>query len=770
MPAGDNLVIVLDPGHGGENEGLKHRGLIEKDMNLVTANAMRDELMQYENVEVYITNPEKADMSLKERAQYADSVGADILISLHFNMSETHRMFGSEVWIPSVGLGNSRMHSLGDVFMEQFDEMGFTLRGVKTRLNDAGLDYYGILRESTALGIPSILVEHGYADHLRDYEKVNDKEDWQALGRSDATAVAKFFGLKSSSLGRDFSSYIQNGYFAPESAVGSDETGPENALLVYLETTPEGDLYHISAYDHESEVVYYDYSTDGGKTWSTVFPFENRQNSAEICIENISPDSVVCARVYNGHFLETETNRICYKEDPQTVSEKEGMAQGNVAETSSAVTSDAGTAIALTQAEQNASSPALMAPGTKYFCLCGVVMAILLFVTAFATYKERMRRRYMSREGRQAGFMPLRRMQQIENICLLAGVCLLLLSTTVFGVDFAKSRAMQSAMMTGEISAEALAGELTGNSYASEEKGADGQNDSVEKLSDPIIDTEQTEGYILTEKGKIVPGDELLAQISYNEEMVKEPETVVVYDIAEGYMRVPLVEGVKRNIYDLSGFSGTGLEKTYAAGDGVKVMKGIDVSKFQGDIDWQTVRQSGVEFVILRLGIRGYGSGEMKMDDRFYENYQGATAAGIKVGVYFFSAAISEEEAREEADYVIDAIRDCRIDMPVVFDTEPILYDDARTDQLTPDQVTAFAAAFCDRIRSAGYDPMIYTNAKRFTTVLHLEKLEAYDKWLADYREAPDYPYAFKMWQFTEKGTVPGISGNVDIDLFFCED
>ena len=83
MPAGDNLVIVLDPGHGGENEGLKHRGLIEKDMNLVTANAMRDELMQYENVEVYITNPEKADMSLKERAQYADSVGADILISLH---------------------------------------------------------------------------------------------------------------------------------------------------------------------------------------------------------------------------------------------------------------------------------------------------------------------------------------------------------------------------------------------------------------------------------------------------------------------------------------------------------------------------------------------------------------------------------------------------------------------------------------------------------------------------------------------------------------
>ncbi len=157
------------------------------------------------------------------------------------------------------------------------------------------------------------------------------------------------------------------------------------------------------------------------------------------------------------------------------------------------------------------------------------------------------------------------------------------------------------------------------------------------------------------------------------------------------------------------------------------------------------------------------------MDERFMDNYYGATEAGIKVGVYFFSAAINETEAVEEADYVLRAIQGLAIEMPVVFDTEPILYDDARTDDLTPDQLTKITCAFCDRIRANGYEPMIYANSKRFTTVLHLEELEAYDKWLADYRDKPDYPYAFKMWQFTEKGSVPGISGNVDIDLYFYE-
>ncbi len=766
MPGSDNLVIVLDPGHGGENEGLTHRGLVEKDMNLITAQAMRDELLQYDHVEVYITNPEKADMSLKARAEYAQSVGADILISLHFNMSEKHEMFGSEVWIPSKGLNYFKMHGLGDVFMEQFDEMGFTLRGVKTRLNDRGTDYYGVIREATELGIPSILVEHGYADHLRDYEKVNDPEDWQALGRSDATAVAKYFGLVSSSTGKDYKDYVVNGYFAPEQPLGSDTTPPESVLLVYEGTTQEGDLYHVSGTDPESEIVYYDYSTDGGKTWSTLFPFDNDKDHAQICISDIPSKGEVYARVYNGHFLHTRTDSVFYEksEKVQIIYNADSNAQAGETQMNSASGNVQG------QTQANYERYPIYSPAVRYGCLFGVVMSILLIVTAFMTYKERLRQKQLSRDKRRAGFLSIARMRQIENICLLLGVCILLLSVTVFGVAFAKSRAMalpaQSAQ--GETDTGSDTGNDTGKRGESDEGGEKQQVE--EEFLPPKVDIEKTPGYVKGEDGNIQPGEELLALINAHLQAEQEkPETVVVYDIAEGYLRVPLVPGIKRNPYDLTGFSGTNLTKDYMAGDGVKVMRGIDVSKFQGDIDWQQVRDAGVEFAILRLGIRGYGTGEMKMDDRFYENYRGAVAAGIKVGVYFFSAAVNETEAVEEADYVLEALDGLVIEMPVVFDTEPILYDVARTDDLTPDRLTAITCAFCDHIRAAGYEPMIYANSKRFTTVLHLEQLEAYDKWLADYRDVPDYPYDFKMWQFTEKGTVPGIAGNVDIDLYFYE-
>ena len=161
----ENFVIVIDPGHGGSNEGLNYDGFLEKDMNLVTAKAMQELLQQYDNTEVYITNPDKKDMSLKERAEYAKSVEADVMVSLHFNMSENHTMYGSEVWIPSTGLANAKMHALGDIILSQLSEHGLTIRGVKTRLNDSGTDYYGIIRESAALDLPCILVEHAYADH-----------------------------------------------------------------------------------------------------------------------------------------------------------------------------------------------------------------------------------------------------------------------------------------------------------------------------------------------------------------------------------------------------------------------------------------------------------------------------------------------------------------------------------------------------------------------------------------------------------------------------
>ena len=750
MPGNDSLVIVLDPGHGGENEGLKHRGLLEKDMNLVTANAMRDELLQYDNVEVYITNPNKTDMSLKERAQYAESVGADILISLHFNMSEKHEMYGSEVWIPSAGLHHSRMRGLGDVFMEQFAEADFTLRGVKCRLNDAGLDYYGIIRESTALGIPSVLVEHGYADHILDYDKVNDEADWQMLGRSDATAVAKYFGLKSGSLGRDYSDYAVNGYFAPEEPIGSDLTEPEGAVLVHLAAEEAGELYHISAYDDGSEIVYYDYTADGGKTWSPLFSFEKDANNAEVYITNIQPGSKVMARVYNGHFLYSETNAVYYEK-------ADCIPEMQVQDTTKYI----GTMQSSPQMDTNAGD-SLMG---MYFGIMSIVFAILLMITSFATYKERMRRKYQRREDRKAGFLPLRRLQQIEHICMTLGICCILTGVLIFGSSYRITYKNNDAKEAGTTYVAKEERVIDAPDLATMENAAE----SVEPVK-LIIDAQKSEGYVRNPEGDVVPSQELYSQMKYNEEQMILPETVMVYDIAEGMLQVPLVEGIARNSYDLSKFSGSDLQMSYNAGGKVRYMRGIDVSKFQGDIDWEQVKAAGVEFVILRLGIRGYGSGEVQIDERFYENYHGATSVGMKVGVYFFSAAIDEAEAIEEADYVLNALVDCPIEMPVVFDTEPIYYDDARTDDLTPNELTAITKAFCERIRTAGYKPMIYANAKRFTTVLHLEELEEYDKWLADYRSVPDYPYAFKMWQFTEKGTVPGIAGNVDINLYFYEE
>lgn len=131
------------------------------------------------------------------------------MVSLHFNMSENHTMYGSEVWIPSTGLANAKMHALGDIILSQLSEHGLTIRGVKTRLNDSGTDYYGIIRESAALDLPCILVEHAYADHAMDRAYLDSPEDWQEMGRLDATALAKYYGLVSTSLGNDYSAYVK---------------------------------------------------------------------------------------------------------------------------------------------------------------------------------------------------------------------------------------------------------------------------------------------------------------------------------------------------------------------------------------------------------------------------------------------------------------------------------------------------------------------------------------------------------------------------------
>ncbi len=194
---------------------------------------------------------------------------------------------------------------------------------------------------------------------------------------------------------------------------------------------------------------------------------------------------------------------------------------------------------------------------------------------------------------------------------------------------------------------------------------------------------------------------------------------------------------------------------------------GIDVSKYQGKIDWEKVAADGVEFVFLRLGLRGYESGKLVEDETFQANIQGALAHGIKVGVYFFSQAITAEEAIEEANFVLERIAPYKIECPVVFDVEKVNSSTARMNQLTPQQRTDVTMAFLDTIQAAGYKPMFYHNMETALLLLELDRLEGYERWFAYYGEELYYPYAYGVWQYTEKGRVNGIGGEVDMNIAF---
>ena len=249
-------------------------------------------------------------------------------------------------------------------------------------------------------------------------------------------------------------------------------------------------------------------------------------------------------------------------------------------------------------------------------------------------------------------------------------------------------------------------------------------------------------------------------------------EYFIFRDVKENSYRAELLENVPKNIYDFSCLStdeDTGLKKYNDEKNGITSKMGIDVSEFQGgDIDWKQVKDSGIEFVIVRVGYRAYGeSGELVKDAMFEQNIEGALEAGLEVGVYFFSQAITPGEAVEEAEFVLDLIRPYKITGPVVYDTEEIKGDTARTDGNTRQEFTNYCKVFCDTVEHAGYDSMIYANMKWMAFTLDMEELTDYDFWYADYHELPQNPYDYAIWQYSETGAVPGINANVDLNIWF---
>ena len=200
---------------------------------------------------------------------------------------------------------------------------------------------------------------------------------------------------------------------------------------------------------------------------------------------------------------------------------------------------------------------------------------------------------------------------------------------------------------------------------------------------------------------------------------------------------------------------------------GGKYLTGIDVSEHQYDIDWEKVAADGIDFAMIRVGYRGSTAGQIYTDEYFEKNIAGATAAGLKVGVYFYSQAINAEEAAEEAAFVLNAIRPYKVTFPVVFDWEIVGGSDARTYTVSRAVLCESAKTFCRAVEDAGYDAMIYFTQYLGYRKYILRQLSDYEFWYAEYEAKPRIVFNFDMWQYSSTGSVNGIDGDVDLNIYF---
>ena len=204
----------------------------------------------------------------------------------------------------------------------------------------------------------------------------------------------------------------------------------------------------------------------------------------------------------------------------------------------------------------------------------------------------------------------------------------------------------------------------------------------------------------------------------------------------------------------------------YVTCTAVPTRRGVDVSQYQEQIDWKQVHAAGFDFAFIRIGYRGSTTGALYEDPLARQNLTGAKAAGLDVGVYFYSQATTPEEAAEEARWCLEFLGDAALELPVVYDWEWV-GDDARTANMDRQTLTQCAQTFCQTIEEAGRRSMLYFNRHVSRELLDLRALRDYPFWFAQYAQALDYSYRVDFWQYTETGTVPGIPGKVDINLMF---
>lgn len=314
----DPVVIVIDPGHGGDNLGAEFEEYTEKDMTMTVALAMKKELEKYDNVTVYLTREGDENMSIKDRALFAKEKNADFLFCLHFNSSVNHNLYGAEVWVSAFGDYYVKGRQFAEINMQIFKEMGLFSRGIKVRLNDSDDNYYGILRYCTNVGVPAALIEHCHLDNETDYPFYRKgEEQWKEFGRKDAEAAARYLGLSSTLTGADYSDYPKED-IPYSDMVRPDKTQPDECLIEVLSVDEEKGIATVSmhAKDYDSYIQYYSYSLDGGNTWSELAgwprPSWNSSEDDYLFQVQLPFDRKIQLRTtaYNGYDVFTESNIV----------------------------------------------------------------------------------------------------------------------------------------------------------------------------------------------------------------------------------------------------------------------------------------------------------------------------------------------------------------------------------------------------------------------------------------------------------------------------
>ncbi len=296
----------------------------------------------------------------------------------------------------------------------------------------------------------------------------------------------------------------------------------------------------------------------------------------------------------------------------------------------------------------------------------------------------------------------------------------------------------------------------------------DGSSNNKSQNSATNLTEGKTSVYDMPEKEEMEETQEVADTEETQEELNDGKHTLVTFaDGSEEW--VELNENLALNDYVKSRFVYKEPIMSYYVNGKQASWFGVDISSKQGVVDFKKLKKAGCDFVMIKTGGRGYSSGEIVMDEKLKDYMTGAKNAGLDIGVYFFSQAVSKSEIEEEVETFLEAIKDYSVNYPVVFMMQEVEGDMARVELLDTESRTSLAKTFLEKVKKAGYTPMLYGNKEWLVTKLNLEELSGYDIWLSQEGDAPDYPYEFTMWQYNKEGTISGITEETGLNISFVD-